>query len=154
MRKPPHFGNPIFQANAFIPDANAPQQALVPTDRELFEAEENVIQHIVKEHSAVIIGRCGFHILQDYPNRISIFLYGDKDFRSYRIQKYYEISPEDADRMILQNDKTRASYCKMYTGKEWVDARNYDLTIDTSKVDVDKAVELILNYLKMRGLTI
>ena len=54
--------------------------------------------------------------------------------------------------MIAQNDRERAAYCKNFTGKEWADARNYDLSIDTSKLDVDKAVELIMNYLRMKDL--
>ncbi|MEN6361016.1 MAG: cytidylate kinase-like family protein [Bacteroidales bacterium] len=148
--KVPSFWEALFQNNAFSADIYVPQKSMPPTDRELFEAEANVIRHIAKEKSAVIIGRCGFHILKDYPNLIKVYLHASKDFRSNRIQRVYEISKEEADKMIIQSDKARTSYCKSYTGKEWADARNYDICIDTSKVDVDKAVELILSYLKAK----
>jgi cytidylate kinase len=36
---------------------------------------------------------------------------------------------------------------------EWNDAMHYDLTIDTSKLDVDKCVELILDYMKLVEIT-
>jgi hypothetical protein len=34
------------------------------------------------------------------------------------------------------------------TGQEWADARRYDISIDTSKIDVEKSGELILKYLE------
>ncbi|MFA6335143.1 MAG: cytidylate kinase-like family protein [Bacteroidales bacterium] len=143
------FWNSFFQTTTFIPDVYIPQKMMTPTDRELFEAETEVIEHIVKERSAVIIGRCGFHIFREYPNHVSIFLHGDIAFRNERIKKQYNVSKEVAGKMIAQNDKERALYCKTFTGKDWADARNYDICIDTSKVDIDKTVELILNYLKL-----
>jgi len=148
--KAPSFWESLFQNNAFNADSYIPQKAMPPTSRELFETEANVIRHIAKEKSAVIIGRCGFYLLKDYPNLIKIYLHASKDFRSNRIQRIYEISKTNADKMIIQNDKARASYCKSFTGKEWADARNYDICIDTGKVDIDKAVELILSYLKAK----
>lgn len=126
-----------------------PPQMMFPTDHELFKAEAEIIEHIVKEHSAVIIGRCGFHILDKYPNHVKIFLYGETAFRSERIQKLYNVSKIAAEKMIVKSDKDRALYCKTFTGKEWPSANNYDICVDTSKIDVDKSVELILYYLKL-----
>jgi cytidylate kinase len=51
--------------------------------------------------------------------------------------------------MIDKSDKERAAYCKSFTGKEWTDALNYDISIDTSKLGIDKTVEFILNYLEL-----
>ena len=41
-----------------------PPHIFVSTDRELFEAEAEIIKRITNDHSAVIIGRCGSHILR------------------------------------------------------------------------------------------
>jgi len=133
--------------NAFAPDVHIAPGMLAPTDRELFEAESKVIEQIAKERSAVIIGRCGFHVFRDFPNHISLFLHADNTFRNNRIQKLYNVSSEIAGKMIVQSDKERTNYCKTFTGKEWSDARNYNISIDTGRVEIDKTVELILNYL-------
>jgi cytidylate kinase len=143
------FWESLFKVYSFAPDVYVAPQLMAPTDRELYETEASVIEHIAKEHSAVIIGRCGFHILREHTNHVSIFLHGDTDFRNNRIQDIYHVSKELAGKMIAQSDKERALYCKTFTGKEWADARNYDLSINTSKVDIDKTVDLILNYLKL-----
>lgn len=133
----------------FISDTYRPPQFIAPTDRELFKAEAEIIEHIAKERSAVIIGRCGSHILCEHPNHVSIFLHGDITFRKGRIQKLYNVSEEVAGKMIVQNDKERAYYNYTFTGKEWTDARQYDISIDTSKIGLDESVELILKYLEL-----
>ena len=51
---------------------------------------------------------------------------------------------EEAEKMIAQSDKDRAYYCKQFTGKEWTDARNYDISIDTSKMGIDRTVDIII----------
>lgn len=148
--KRPTFWQSFMQTRAFVPDVYDPQKMLAPTDRELFEAEADIIEHIAQERSAVIIGRCGFNILRDYPNHISIFLHADINFRNDRVQMMYDVPKEVAAKMIVKSDKERALYCRTFSGKEWADARIYDLSIDTSKVGLDKTVEIIQSYLKMR----
>jgi cytidylate kinase len=50
--------------------------------------------------------------------------------------------------MIAQSDKDRTHYNHAFTGKEWTDARQYYISIDTSKIGVDKSMEFILKYLE------
>ena len=119
------------------------------TDHELFAVEADIIKHIADEGPAVVIGRCGFHVLRDHPNLVSIFLHAGKAFRTERIQQLHNISSEHAARMIDKSDKERAVYCKTFTEKEWADVRNYNLSVDTGKLGIDKTVELILDYLKV-----
>ena len=119
------------------------------TDQELFDAEDEIIRKIVQEKSAVILGRCGHYILRNEPNHISIFLHADKEFRIKRIQDLYNIPTDEATKMVERSDKDRAAYCKTFTHKEWMNASNYDLSIDTAKLTLEQAVELILEYIKL-----
>jgi CMP/dCMP kinase len=130
-----------------FPDAYVMPQILA-TDSSLFRVEMEIIEHIAKEQSAVIIGRCGSYILRKHPNHVSIFLHSDITFRLGRIQKLYNLSEEAAGKIITQSDKERAAYNYSFTGKEWTDARQYNISIDTSKMGLDKSVELILKYLE------
>jgi len=143
------FWQSFFQYNTFSADIYTPPKLLVPNERDLYQSEAEIIEHIAKERSAVIIGRCGSYILRNYPNHISLFLHGDEASRIRRTRNLYHLSENDAAKMIAKSDKERALHCKTFTGKEWTDASNYDLSIDTSKIDVDKCVELILNYLNL-----
>ena len=148
------FWESFLQFNTISTDLYVPPKLQAPTDRELFQAEADIIEHIVHERSAVIIGRCGAYILRDHPENVRIFLHGDTDSRIKRIRSLYQVSKETAENMIEQSDIERARYCRIVTGKkwDWNDARNYDLSIDTSKLDIDKSTGLILEYLKLVGI--
>jgi len=141
------FWQSLLQSYAVAPDAYMPPQPIVPADQELFKTESEIIERIARERSAVIIGRCGFHVLREHPHHVSVFLHAGMSFRKARLQCLYEITEEIAKKMIAESDAERARYNHKFTGKEWTDVRQYNLAFDTGKVGVDKSVELILQYL-------
>lgn len=143
------FWQSFTQSFAITPDVYVPPQIIPPSDRELFKIESEIIERIAKERSAVIVGRCSSYILSDHPNHVSIFLHGDVMFRKGRIQDLYNVSEKVAGEMIAQNDKERTRYNHAFTGKEWTDARQYDISLDTSKVGIDKTVVFILKFLEL-----
>jgi len=128
------------------PDVYIPPKANIPTSRELFDAEAEVIKRIARESAAVIIGRSASFVLREHPNHVSIFLHGDRSFRRGRIQDLYQVSEETADKMIARSDKERALYHRTFTGREWTDATRYHLALDTGKIGFDHSVELILKF--------
>ncbi|OFY04441.1 MAG: hypothetical protein A2W94_12505 [Bacteroidetes bacterium GWE2_42_42] len=132
-----------YAVDVYIP----PVQKFAPTDLELYKAESEILMDIAKECSAVIIGRCGFHVLDGHPNLVKILLHADKDYRVKRIMDLYSVSIKTAEKMIDDSDKKRCSYIKKFAKKDWMDAGNYHLCIDTSKIGIDKALDLILEYI-------
>jgi len=141
-----------FLSSACIyPDLYVPPVMLLPTDHDFFLAESDVIKRVADERSAVIIGRCGFHILRDYPDRISVFIHADRAFRVERYRTIYKTTEEDAAKIVARCDKERANYFRNYTGCDMTDAQNYDLAIDTSQLKhLDDAVALILRYVELQ----
>jgi CMP/dCMP kinase len=148
------FWETFLQFNTITTDLYVPPKLLSPTDKELFQAEAEIVEHIVLERPAVIIGRCGSYILRDYPDNIKVFLYSDLDSRIKRIQSLYQVTETAAENLIENSDKDRARYCRIVTSKkwDWNDLRNYDLCFDTGKLGVDKCVDFILDYLKLLGI--
>lgn len=114
------------------------------TSRELFKAQEAAIRKIASE-SCVIIGRCGFHIFRNHPNALKIFIHADDDCRKKRIARKYDISEHDAAAMLVDNDYSRELYTKTFTGSDWQDARNYDVTINVKKFGVNGAVDFLMH---------
>lgn len=60
----------------------------------------------------------------------------------------YNVSEQVATEMIVRSDAERSHYHYIHTKKEWADARHYDIAINTSKVGLEKSIEVILEYLK------
>ena len=118
------------------------------TSHELFEAQAAAIRSIAAEESCVLIGRCGFHIFAEHPNARKIFIHSSEDCRKRRIAEKYDLSLSDAAAMVVDNDYSRELYTKTFTGKDWTDARNYDISIDVRKFGVNGAVDFIMKCIE------
>ena len=95
----------------------------------------------------VIIGRCADYILRERENVARILIYADDDTCMKHVTELYGMRPAEAAKKIETLDKARANYYKYYTGNEWDDPCNYDLCLNTSGMDFEKAVDIICDYL-------
>lgn len=138
----------FLRSHARVPDVYLPTIAITPTNRELFRVETEIVKRFVKKDSAVIIGRCGNYILREHPNHISIFIHGDIAFRKERVKNLYKVSEEEAEKMIAKSDKERALYYHRFTGREWTDVRQYDISLNTSTIGLDESIAFIMKCLK------
>ena len=118
------------------------------TSHALFRAQAEAIRQIAKEESCVIIGRCGFDIFADEPNALKIFIHSSLDCRKRRIAEKYDISEQDAAAMIVDNDFSRERYTKTFTGRDWTDACNYDISLDVRKFGVNGAVDFLMHCIE------
>ena len=118
------------------------------TSHELFRAQADSIRRIAEEESCVIIGRCGFDIFADHPNALKIFVHSSVDCRKRRIAEKYDIGEQDAAAMIVDNDYSRELYTKTFTGRDWKDATNYDISLDVRKFGVNGAVAFLMHCIE------
>ena len=118
------------------------------TSHQLFKAQAQAIREIAAEESCVIIGRCGFDIFADHPNALKIFIHSDINTRARRIARRYDISEQDARVMVVDTDYSRELYTKTFTGREWADARNYDVSLDVRKFGVNGAVQFLMGCIE------
>ncbi len=118
------------------------------TSHELFKAQADVIRSIADEESCLIVGRCGFDIFADHPNALKIFIHSSMDSRKRRIAEKYDISEHDAAAMIVDNDYSRELYTKTFTGRDWKDATNYDISLDVRKFGINGAVDFLMKCIE------
>ena len=120
-----------------------------PTDAEMYEVETNIIRKLSENLDAVIIGRGGFHILKDRANTLRVFLHASKKYRVGRVMTELNLSEKDAKRTIEDSDRDRGKYINTFTGAVWNDARNFDMSLNTEKIGLDKSVEVIVAMVKL-----
>ncbi len=118
------------------------------TSRDLFKAQCDAIKKIADEESCVIVGRCGFYIFENHPNALKIFIHSTEDCRKRRIAEKYGLDLRDAAAMVVDNDYSRELYTKTFTGKDWTDARNYDISIDVRKFGINGAVDFLMKCIE------
>ena len=54
----------------------------------------------------------------------------------------------DAAAMVVDNDYSRELYTKTFTGCEWTDARNYDISLDVRKFGINGAVDFLMKTIE------
>lgn len=118
--------------------------------KNLFNYQAEVIKHLADTQACVIIGRAADFVLKDYPNVVSVFVHGSESFNLERAMEQNSMTEDEMKKFIAKTDKYRAQFYKHYTGREWTDARNYDLCLNSSKLGFEKCVEEILAYIKVR----
>lgn len=115
---------------------------------ELFVKESELIKEVSTKEPCVIVGRCADQILKDNKNVLKVFIYSNMEDKINRAVKYYGMDKKKAEKEISRIDKLRGNHYKYYTGKEWKDFSNYDICINSDKLGVEKAADLIIDMAK------
>ena len=128
----------------------APPSLNILNDTDFYNVESEVIKKIAGKCSAVIVGRAGHYVLRDNFGCLNIFLHADVKFRQHRVEEVYHVSPEQALKLMNSVDRERARYLKMLTGQDWLDARQYHLSLDTGVLGMEKSETIILEAFRSR----
>jgi CMP/dCMP kinase len=128
----------------------APPPLDILNDEALYNVESDIITRIANQCAAVIVGRGGCYVLRQHPRCLSVFLHANIKFRQQRVQELYHVSAQQALKLISSIDQERARYHRALTGQDWLDARQYHLSLDTSVVGLDKTEVIILETLHAR----
>lgn len=127
-----------------------PDSSEFTSDQNLFNYQAKIMKELAETESCVIIGRCADYVLKDYPRVLSVFIHADKQFCLDRAMERHSMTVREMEKYIEKTDKERVDFYKYYTGREWTDARNYDLCLDSGKLGFEKCVEEIISYMKIR----
>ncbi|MBN1141645.1 MAG: cytidylate kinase family protein [Deltaproteobacteria bacterium] len=72
-----------------------------------------------------------------------------------RVERWAErewLDPDLAKEMVRKSDQQRAGFIKYYFDRDWTDPLEYDLVINTSRITLDTAVDLICKGVKDKNL--
>lgn len=126
----------------------------VTSPENLFRFQSAVIRELADTESCVIVGRCADFILSaaDKEDLIKVFVYADMPSCLRRTMEVDGIADnKDALEHMARITKQRREYHKYYTGKEWENMENYDLLINSSKLEYEDVTDVILEYIRKRG---
>ncbi len=141
------FGKPGVYKGEVI----APGKSGFISEENLFNYQAMVIKQIAGEGSCVIVGRCADYVLRDDPSVVRVFIYADEEACIKNAADVKGITDRrEALKTIASTDKERAAYYKAHTGRDWIDARNYDLCLNSGNLGFDKCVEIITNFIGIK----
>lgn len=143
-------GNILFSLSNLSPITTGNEIYGLPLNEKIFLVQSKVIKQLAEESSCVIVGRCADYILQDFPNCTNIFIHAELEDRVNRAINDYQLPHKNAESVVLKTDKKRASYYSYFTNQKWGRTENYELVLNSSKIGIDNAVEVIKYYVHLK----
>ena len=119
----------------------------IPIYNQMFLEQAKIIQKLASMGSCVFLGRCADFVLKNMENHFSFFIYADREFKEKRSKELYGNA---TIKELEKEDKNRAEYYQYYTGLKWGDCGNYDMMLNTSKIELEDAADLIISYVAKR----
>lgn len=109
----------------------------------LWKIQYQVITELAEQGPCVIVGRCADYILQDKADCLRVSIHADTKFRARRIVEEYGEREASPEQRLREKDKRRAAYHRFYTDMKWGHAQNYDLTLNSGTLGIDRCVDII-----------
>lgn len=116
----------------------------IATNDAAFLLDSRTIREIAKNKKAVIFGKCGDFVLEDFP-KLSVFIYASQEFKEERILNTYKVKEDKLQLKLERENNRRANHYGRNTGKVWGDRANYDLLINSSAFDFESVANLIVD---------
>lgn len=109
-----------------------------------------VIQAVARHGNVVILGRSGFEALGGFDDVLHVRLQAPFAVRVGRVMEYQNITFDQAETIVRENDKVRQAFVEEFYKVPWGAIHAFDLVINTGKVPPELAVDLIVNTEKTR----
>ena len=110
----------------------------------VYEAQRKVILELAEKESCVIVGRNADFILQDRDDVLNVFIHGNMPEKTQRISRLYNVSEQEAVKMMADVDKRRMINYNFYTEQRWGKASNYTLCLNSSQLGYERCEEIIM----------
>jgi len=132
-------------------DKSIPQSMNPSKDDAIFVSQSRTIRELAAERPCVIIGRMADWVLRDRKNCLKVFITSSRPYAVSRIMKDKGLAADEAARTVARVNKGRANHYRQYSDRDWTDARNYDIVLNTSVTGIDGAADIICAVIRKTG---
>ncbi len=111
---------------------------------QLFQLQSDTIIALAEKQSCIIVGRCADKVLSDAGLKcLRVFIHADAEDRAQRLALENHMTLIQAREKLARTDKERSSYYAFFTGQDWDNINNYDLTLNSSDLGLDGCSDFI-----------
>jgi cytidylate kinase len=123
---------------------------MVTAETRIVDVTRRVMEEAIAQGNAVLVGRGAQALLADRPDALHVFCYARKSFLvSYAI-KHRGVDPAKAEHEVEQRNKQREQYVKRHWGRDWRAFDNYHLCLDTGRIGITGAADLVVSAARLR----
>jgi cytidylate kinase len=141
----------ISSPEAFVATAEPPETRF-RTEEALVRATETVIKQAVRqEPNLVMVGRGAQACLAPREDSLHVFVVAPRDTRVAVAIQRLAVTRNEAEEALDRKDEGRRRYVKTYYDRDWENAPDYHLVINTGVFTYEQAAEMIVSAVKLRG---
>ena len=111
------------------------------------EAYAALMAHTVGTEAAggnvVIVGRAGNEALAGAPGVLNVLTIAGEATRVERLASAERLEARRALERVRDSDQRRAAYVRQFFRADWLDARRYDLVVNTDRISFEAAAQAI-----------
>lgn len=120
--------------------------------KEGFRSIQEIIELLHSQGTGVFYGHGATEILGNCDDVIRVLVYSSQlADRIQRVQKQYSMPKDEAVPFMERSDAERENYYKLYSHKNWKDCSNYDIVLNTSKIPIERCVQILEHEMKYKG---
>jgi CMP/dCMP kinase len=124
--------------------------AMQPSEERIVAMTRRVMEEAVQAGPAVLVGRGAQCMLAARADALHVYCYAPREaLESYAITNL-GVAPEDAPRVVAENNQQREQYVKRHWKRDWRDLANYHLCVNTAWLGLDGSAELIVQLARER----
>ncbi len=102
-----------------------------------------VVAAIASHGNAIIVGR-GANFLIPAEDRLSVRVIAPLDVRVKNVAKEFGVTREEAKRRVINRENRRSAFIRQSFNADVADPRNYDLVVNTQKLDLDASLGAVI----------
>lgn len=113
-------------------------------EQRLVKLTEQVVADACGEGDAVLVGRAAVAVLGRREDAFHVRLCAPAAHRTRIIMDRLGVEEDVAARRIRDVDDSRARYHRQWYDRDWRDARNYHLTLNTAWLGLERSADLVV----------
>lgn len=137
----------VSSPEAFLTAAEYTAENAQPAE-EIVRMTNAVIKEAAEHGDVVLVGRGAQACLAQQHEVIHVRIVAPKDDRVRAAAERLKVSHKEAERTVDSKDHDRKAYVQAHYKRNWEDAANYHLVINSARLPSEVAVDLIVEAVK------
>jgi len=135
-----------------MPEFVAPEGGTLPdlSEEHLARVTEKAVSDLAGHENIVLVGRAAAAVLAARPGALHVKVVAPPAQRIARVAARRNVDPKEAEKLVNESDGNRGRYHKQYYQRDWKDASNYHLVVNTGMLGVQRAVDILLSLVNSR----
>jgi cytidylate kinase len=127
----------------------SPERVPEPEEATIVRVTERVVEKLAAGDHVVVVGRAASAVLSQ-RDALHVKLVAPKPVRIRRAMARLNAGEAEAVQVLEETDAARARYHKQYYGRDWYDATNYHMVLNTEALGLEGTAHLIVERARSR----